>query len=137
MPSYNLKKKLPWARPLIERSLFVHGDKSPPSRFQFNAFLGKTLLTINHTSSANKSHYLRIGGENWYRMKIQLPGLWKSSAFLYIKYIKKRLWSKRWVIFFLLFISYLELVKIVRSPIVYKAFLKIETCTLDYKCTLE
>lgn len=56
-------------------------------------------------------------------MKIQLPGRWKSSAFL--KYIKNENdVSVGNELYLLLLISYLEhLVKIVRCPIVYRALI--------------
>lgn len=60
-PFSNLKNII-CVGPRVERSLVVQGDKSTPTRFQFNAFLRKTLLTINHTHSANNSHSFLIGG---------------------------------------------------------------------------
>lgn len=63
------KKKIPCARPFVERTLCVHCNISPLTRFQFNAFLKKTTLTINHTFSTNKTHSFRIGGETCHTLK--------------------------------------------------------------------
>lgn len=40
-------------RPSDERSLDAHGDKSPPTRFQFNALLRKSLLKFTHFPLTN------------------------------------------------------------------------------------
>ena len=79
-------------RPQCSGPLFMHMDRTPLTRYQFQAILNKSLQVSGHTSLRYRSHSFRIGAATTAAMcgfdpdDIKRFGRWRSGAFqLYIR----------------------------------------------------
>lgn len=79
-------------RPEANAPLFIHMDKKPLTRFQFQSVLNKTLACCGIATAEFKTHSFRIGAATTAAMcgvssdDIKRLGRWKSSA--YTRYIR-------------------------------------------------
>lgn len=87
-----LLKQFSMQRPKIQGPFFCHFDRSPLTRYQFNAILKKSLSCIGVDIKKYKSHSFRIGGATTASIngisdgQIKELGRWESRA--YKRYIR-------------------------------------------------
>ena len=79
-------------RPVSSGPLFIHMDKSPPTRFRFQSVLTSTLAQAGYPAERFKTHSFRIGTATTAAMcgfnsdSIKVLGRWRSNAFrVYIR----------------------------------------------------
>ena len=88
----NALEKFLDVRPVSSGLLFIHMDKSPLTRFQFQSVLSSTLAQAGYPAERFKTHSFRIGAATTVAMcgfdsdSIKVLGRWRSNAFrVYIR----------------------------------------------------